>query len=42
MNNKTLDEGITVLRNFLAYSDEFSSLKPKWFNNNVLRKEKLI
>ena len=41
MDNKTLEDGTTVLKKFLDYSDEFSSLKPKWFyNSKVLRKEK--
>ncbi len=41
MDNKTLEDGTTVLKKFLDYSDEFSSLKPKWFDNSkVLRKEK--
>lgn|GEM_PF-2703089 len=42
-DNKTLEDGTTVLKKFLDYSDEFSLLTPKWFDNNkVLRKERLI
>ena len=41
MDNKTLEDGVTVVNKFLDYSDEFSLLKPKWFDNNkILRKEK--
>ena len=41
MNNKTLEDGTIVVKNFLDYSDEFCSLKPKWFDNKKgLRKEK--
>ena len=41
MDNKTLEDGTIVLKKFLDYSDEYSSLKPKWFDNSkILRKEK--
>ena len=41
MDNKTLEDGSIVLKKFLDYSDEYSSLKPKWFDNSkILRKEK--
>lgn len=41
MGNKTLEDGVTVVNKFLYYSDEFSSLKPRWFDNSkILRKEK--
>lgn len=41
IDNKTLEDGTTVFKKFLDYSDEFSLLKPKWFDNNkILRKEK--
>lgn len=41
MDNKTLEDGVTVVNKFLYYSDEFSSLKPRWFDNSkILRKEK--
>lgn len=41
MDDKILEDGTIVLKKFLDYSDEFSLLKPKWFDNcKVLRKEK--
>ena len=41
LSNETLEDGVTVVNKFLDYSDEFSSLKPKWFDNSkILRKEK--
>lgn len=40
IHNKTIDEGIKVLNKFLENSEEFSLLKPKWFDEKVLRKEK--
>ena len=38
MDNKTIDEGIRSINQFLEYNNNFQSIEPIWFNKNLTRK----
>ena len=40
MNNKSLKDGQDTFNQFLENSNYFTELKPKWFDEKILRKER--
>ncbi len=38
MDNKTIDEGIGAINQFLEYNNNFQSIEPIWFNKRLTRK----
>lgn len=42
IKNRTVDEGIEVLNNFLDYFNNFSNNEPTWFNKDIKERKKVM